>query len=603
MTNAWSTYFDNHPSRDDYNKNCKSIATLINTKESILSNFRLLSENPTLTVMFKSQLDSQIQTIHSCSIIGNTVINNPRFMGLIGFSERAIPVQIAEKSLDPSSPATIPSPTFLELMKVRSTNDVDELNKTSQNNKKKIKLYCVLPPFLTQCLYSGSNDPKQVLVKFVNEVTNMSTSSIVNESETVQTNTTDMEDDSPSKLSEDEPSKNSPTVNQQQDITFTDPSGEVEENFYHILLFLWAMTHKSDKLPSLTAVPATDKEASDWSDIIHFTNLKQPPPTGSFTPNSALADGIARATSEPDNEESMVGVAAALQKVAYTMNRDIEVKLTEKREATQKATYKNFNALSQLTQTTICTASAYVTTPDDDEFDHDEEERQISIPPKPTKFLLETIACTTGASAKEHLHHHLHGNMIDVDIGMCTSIKNAIFLSQPTASDINIFSINFVSPPTDDPEMDFERNENARIAETSRNGKLTYADVEKQTKHKNKYAKNYNDLKHFTKNWADLNEKLWSKRAILSRGLRVVSNHVERNEEEYRRAFAGSEYFGAFFQQKIHTATQKYLRSCAHGDPGKLNIRTLEFTNLLESVEDDDIVVKIPSWVKTKKPE
>ena len=412
MTNTWSTYFDNHASKDDYNKNCKSIATLINTKDSILSNFRTLCENPTLTLMCKSQLRLQIQTIHSCSIIGNTIINNPRFMGLIGFSERAIPVQMAEKSLCPSSPSTIPSPTFSDLMKIRSTKDVDELTQTNQTNKKKLRPYCILPPFLTQCLYSGTSDPKQVLVKFIHEIVNMSISSIVNENTATHTNIIDTTNDSPSDISEDAPSKDSPVENQQQDLTFVDPTGEAEEKFYHILLFLWTMTHKNDKLHPLTAIPATDKDASDWSDNIHFTNLKQPPPTGSVSLNTALADGIAKATFEPNNGESMIGVASALAKVADTMNRDIEVKLLEKREAKQKATYKNFNALSQLTQTMICTASAYVTTSDDDEHDPDGEEHQISIPPKPTKFLLEIIACSTGASAKEHLHHHLHGNMI-----------------------------------------------------------------------------------------------------------------------------------------------------------------------------------------------
>ena len=72
--------------------------------------------------------------------------------------------------------------------------------------------------------------------------------------------------------------------------------------------------------------------------------------------------------------------------------------------------------------------------------------------------------------------------MVDVDIGMCTCLKNGVFLSQPTASDINTFSINFVPPPSDDPDTKNDRNENARIVETSKNGKLTHADVEKTNK-------------------------------------------------------------------------------------------------------------------------
>ena len=93
---------------------------------------------------------------------------------------------------------------------------------------------------------------------------------------------------------------------------------------------------------------------------------------------------------DPGNDESMTGVASALTKVAQTMNRDMELKLLEKNDAKQKETYRNFHSLSQLTQTTICTASAYVTSPDDDEYDPDSEEgQQITIPSKPNKFLLE----------------------------------------------------------------------------------------------------------------------------------------------------------------------------------------------------------------------
>ena len=143
----------------------------------------------------------------------------------------------------------------------------------------------------------------------------------------------------------------------------------------------------------------------------------------------------------------MLGVASALTKVAESMNKDMELKISEKKEEKNKATYKHFNALSLLTQTIFCTASAYTTTPDDNKYDSSSEGHQITIPTKPCKFLLETIACKAGAQAKEHFHHHLSGNMIDADIGMCTSIKNGVFLSQPTTLDINSFSINFVPPP------------------------------------------------------------------------------------------------------------------------------------------------------------
>ena len=136
MTNTWSSYFDNHDTREDYNKSCKTLAKLIKPKESNFANFRLLSENPTTTLLFKSQLGHQIQSIHTCSILANRAIDrNPRLMGLMGFGDRAIPVQINEKTIFPPPTTAFPSPSFLDLMKIKSAEDVDKLTHNNQTKK------------------------------------------------------------------------------------------------------------------------------------------------------------------------------------------------------------------------------------------------------------------------------------------------------------------------------------------------------------------------------------------------------------------------------------------------------------------------------------
>ena len=130
--------------------------------------------------------------------------------------------------------------------------------------------------------------------------------------------------------------------------------------------------------------------------------------------------------------------------------------------------------------------------------------------------------------------------------------------------------------------------------ETFQKRKLTHTDVEKQTKHKNRYSKSYDELRHFTKNWADLNEFLWTSRSILAENLRQLSTHVNTHELDYRRVFRGLEYFGAYFQQRVHTATQKFLRSSAHGNLSLLNFRTLELSQFLRALEDDELLIKSP---------
>ena len=340
MSNTWSTYLSNNGSYKAYNQNCNSIANIIKPKDSTIANFRILCENPTLAFVTMSQLNPRVQTTHSCSIIGNTLTNStPRFMGLTGFGKRAIPIQFDEKNIFPPPSTATPVPTFQDLMQIRTIKHIEDLNQPSQNNKKKLKSFCVLPPFLTKQLYSGITEPKQILLDFVQAITHVTISTAVeNNSEDTSTEQEPIENESqPDETSLVEESNEK---EKQQIPSFADPSGEMEENFYNTLLFLWAMIHKTDKIQALTTIPASDNEATEWCENVHFVNLKQPLQSTPTNIYSTLADGLDRARATPGNEHTMTGVASALTKVADTMNRDMEIKLSEKKEAKQKETFK-----------------------------------------------------------------------------------------------------------------------------------------------------------------------------------------------------------------------------------------------------------------------
>ena len=92
----------------------------------------------------------------------------------MGFRDQAIPVQVNEKTVFPPPTTAFPSPSFLDLMKIKSTEDVDRLTHNSQTNKRKHKAFCILPLFLTQCLYLESNNSKETLVQMVQAIANRS---------------------------------------------------------------------------------------------------------------------------------------------------------------------------------------------------------------------------------------------------------------------------------------------------------------------------------------------------------------------------------------------------------------------------------------------
>ena len=299
MSTTWSTYLRNHGSFKAYNQNCGSIANIIRPKESPIANFRRLCENPTLVIMTMSQLNPQVQSAHSCSIIGNTLTDStPRFMGLTGFGEKAIPIQFDDKNIFPPSSTATPVPTFHDLMQIKTIEDIENLNQPNQSNKKKVKSFCVLPPFLTNHLHSGITDPKQILIDFIQAITELTISTSIQDN---TENTTAEHPPAENELGENENTsaeENNETADQ-EDSAFMDPSGESEESFYHTLLFLWTMIHKQDKLQALTTIPATDSEATEWSNNIHFNCLRKPPSTNQISITRALADGINRAYSNP----------------------------------------------------------------------------------------------------------------------------------------------------------------------------------------------------------------------------------------------------------------------------------------------------------------
>jgi hypothetical protein len=54
--------------------------------------------------------------------------------------------------------------------------------------------------------------------------------------------------------------------------------------------------------------------------------------------------------------------------------------------------------------------------------------------------------------------------------------------------------------------------------------------------------------------------------------------------------------------QKIHVGVQKMIHSCADGVVSQINFRAINFTTLLESVENREIsFIRAPKWLKTKK--
>ena len=90
---------------------------------------------------------------------------------------------------------------------------------------------------------------------------------------------------------------------------------------------------------------------------------------------------------------------------------------------------------------------------------------------------------------------------------------------------------------------------------------------------------------------------------ILVDSLEELNNHVVKFEIEYCYHFSEFPNFGAYFLNKVHVGVQRFLYSCASGISSRLNVRALDFSGFLSSIENRSIeFIRLPKYIKDSTP-
>ena len=237
-----------------------------------------------------------------------------------------------------------------------------------------------------------------------------------------------------------------------------------------------------------------------------------------------------------------------------------------------------------------------------DDLDEDELE-DVVVPDGPNGLMSTVIWCLTGARVQQILNHTLsvtHNCIVNLNMGMCTALKNGLLLSQPWPNEVSNFSPHFTPPllgsSEDSPELQL------RLEEQSKNGKLLADDLDLVTNQKVQYPESYNALRHFVKNFTFLVVELAGSSSVVASELLEVLAHVEKFETDYLYHFLEFQGFGAFFINKIHVGIQKFLHSCTCGQVSKLNLLAIEFKHLLKSINGREITfIRLPSYLRKPK--
>ena len=106
------------------------------------------------------------------------------------------------------------------------------------------------------------------------------------------------------------------------------------------------------------------------------------------------------------------------------------------------------------------------------------------------------------------------------------------------------------------------------------------------------------DLKHHIKNLAGLAGRCLGQDCILHRNLKELAEHVEDQETAYNYEFRQERLFGGHVLDKSHWGINKFLDSCANGNPDHIQTRRIDWTGLMDQIESREFVTKIPSWIR-----
>ena len=141
----------------------------------------------------------------------------------------------------------------------------------------------------------------------------------------------------------------------------------------------------------------------------------------------------------------------------------------------------------------------------------------IIISNGPNKTVSAVIKCSTGARVQKYLSHLLSSKyycIMNLNVGMCTAIKNGLLMSQPSPNEASNFS-SYFTPPVDMDEC-LTAEMQIRLEKQSKNGKLSADDMALVTTQKVQFPKTWNNLRHFVKKIAYLCNVQSTKRSNIS---------------------------------------------------------------------------------------
>ena len=221
-------------------------------------------------------------------------------------------------------------------------------------------------------------------------------------------------------------------------------------------------------------------------------------------------------------------------------------------------------------------------------------EEDGTIPSEPTEEMLSILGCQNGAQVDQYLRQSMQGHNMSLEPGFCTALNKGILASPDDAATPKNFT-PFLTPPVGDDDDD---EDNANLLKLAVQEKFDEKDLVLLTKMEVTIPMKVPCLRHHVKNYSGAAGRIFGEHSIAHMSLKGIAAHIESKETSYAYEFKQDKLFGGSLLDKIGWRLNRFLDSCAHGDPDKIDIHKLDFSDIMEQVERREYNSKIPSWIK-----
>ena len=576
---SWNHYLSSHEDRDTYVKQADSIQALIDSRESPKNNFRLLSENKILNCLSRSCSSSILQLTFFHSTRRKTIMSSEmECYALMGYGDRAYAVKIEPDELFKQSTQKKRIPSFLEILACDSEQDLINLKPSSTMDTEKLESHVLLPPNIAE-LFFESEDMKALSVL----------SNLIALVKHIKSLTAIQQDDSSQVESDD----SFELVNEEVDVTLIsdqqetvqdqneDINNDLERKYGNILKFVWSVIHHDNSIKPVVALPCTKPSTMLWLEKIHKDFLKP----------SNLA--IIQQNMNPSLNQNTVNfqnVATSLCRLSSTLENHHEREIKVKEEKLKKKEKQEYEKLSEVQKNTLL-----LLTVKQGQVESDFDTLEI------TDTMGTLLEQGTSIKVQTQLQHEFskRKHICVLSPSMCTSIKQGTLASQPTYRDIN--GLTPFCTPNENKEDRLDQATLLCLNEQIEQGTLDVEDVKKITKLRITFPQDFNAFRHYLRNFGLLLSLLTGPESAISKSVKELVSHAEDNELTYKDHNADEWTFFASVLDHVHRRTQAFIHSAGHGKIGSLSFKQLDFTSMLDSIENGTYQYFTPKWLKTKR--